>query len=95
MVFWLSVTASSGGADAEWLLQKGEDNAQPKDVWNHKTADISLIQSLVSAEEEMARKAGAKGNTAPSQEELNKQRTKSQAIQNGMQLSPTQMLRLF
>lgn len=62
-VFWLSVTASGVGNDVEWLLQKGEENTQPKDVWTHKTADTKLIQSLIAAEDEMA----SKGNYITSQ----------------------------
>lgn len=61
-VFWLSVTASGVGNDVEWLLQKGEENTQPKDVWTHKTADTKLIQSLIAAEEEMANKGYRSGS---------------------------------
>jgi len=60
-VFWLSVTASGVGNDVEWLLQKGEENTQPKDVWTHKTADTKLIQSLIAAEDEMASKGYRSG----------------------------------
>jgi len=59
-VFCLSVTASGAGNEADWLLQKGAEGTQPKDVWNHKTTDTALIQSLISAEEEIAFKSGAR-----------------------------------
>lgn len=59
-VFSLSVTASGAGNDADWLLQKGAEGTQPKDVWNHKTTDTALVQSLISAEEEIAVKSGSR-----------------------------------
>ncbi len=77
LVFWLSVTASSGGTDAEWLLQKGDESGPPKNVWNHKTLDTNLIQSLVSAEEEMALKSTSRAPAAPSLDTLNEQRNNS------------------
>lgn len=64
-VFWLSVTASGVGNDVEWLLQKGEENTQPKDVWTHKTADTKLIQSLLAAEDEMSSKGNYKTSPRP------------------------------
>ena len=64
-VFWLSVTASGAGNEAEWLLQKGAEGAQPKNVWNHKTTDTTLIQSLLAAEEEMAFKSGNRTLVTP------------------------------
>lgn len=64
-VFWLSVTAGGAGNEAEWLLQKGADGVQPKDVWNHKTVDTTLIQSLISAEEEIAFKSGSRAIITP------------------------------
>ncbi|MBX9950263.1 MAG: hypothetical protein K2Y39_13930 [Candidatus Obscuribacterales bacterium] len=64
-VFWLSVTASGAGNEADWLLQKGAEGTQPKDVWNHKTTDTTLIQSLISAEEEIAFKSGSRAIIPP------------------------------
>lgn len=64
-VFWLTVTASGAGNEAEWLLQKGAEGVQPKNVWNHKTMDTTLIQSLLAAEEEMAFKSGNRTLVTP------------------------------
>lgn len=72
-VFWLSVTAGGAGNEAEWLLQKGAEGTQPKDVWNHKTTDTTLIQSLISAEEEIAFKSGSRAIIPPNNTALDQQ----------------------